>query len=137
MAGLGALHSLAGGVGAGHSTANSINSNHISFFTGDDLLRKFWEIENAPRQDPTMFTPHEKLVVQQFISTHKHSEDGRFIVQLPRKPDAKPLGDESRAQAVTRFLTLEQSLRSKGRFKVVNEVINKNILNWVMQNWCV
>ena len=115
---------LAGGVGAGYSTANSISSNHISFLTGDDLLRKFWEIENAPRQDPMMFTPHEKLVVQQFISTHKHSEDGRFIVQLPRKPDAKPLG-ESRAQAVRRFLTLEQSLRSKGRFKVVDEVIQE------------
>ena len=70
-----------------------------------------------------MFTPQEKLVVQQFISTHKHS-DGRFIVQLPWKPDAKPLG-ESRAQAVRCFLTLEQSLRSKGRFKVVDEVIQE------------
>ena len=95
---------LAGGVGAGHSTANSISSNHISILTGDDPLRKFWEIEDGPRQDPMMITPQEKLVLKQFISTHKRSEDGRFIVQLPRKPDAKPLG-ESRAQAVRRFLS--------------------------------
>jgi hypothetical protein len=74
-------------------------------------------------QDP-MFTPQEKFILDQFVSTHKHSEGGRFIVQLPRKPDAKPLG-ESRGQAVRRFLSLEQSLRSKGRFKVVNEVIQE------------
>ena len=60
---------IAGGVGAGHSTANSISSNHIPILTGDDLLRKFWEIENGPRQDPMMFTPQGTLVVQQFIST--------------------------------------------------------------------
>ena len=115
---------LAGGVGAGYSTANSISSNHISILTGDDLLRKFWEIEDGPRQDPMMITPQEKLVLKQFISTHKSSEDGRFIVQLPRKPDVKLLG-ESRAQAVRRFLSLEQSLRSKGRLKVVDEVIQE------------
>ena len=63
-------------------------------------------------------------MVQQFISTHKHSEDGRFIVQLLWKPDAKPLG-ESRGQAVRRFITLGQSLRSKGRFKVVDEVMQE------------
>ena len=115
---------LAGGVGAGYSTGNSISSNHISILTGDDLLRKFWETEDGPRQDPMIFTPQEKLVLKQFISTHKHSKDGRFIVQLPWKPDAKPLG-ESRAQAVRRFLSLEQSLHSKGRFKVVDEVIQE------------
>ena len=93
---------LAGGAGAGHSTANSISSNHISILTGDDLLRKFWEID-GPRQYPMMFTPQEKLVVQQLISTHKHSEDGKFIAQLPWKQDAETLG-ESRAQAVRHFL---------------------------------
>lgn len=115
---------LAGGVGVGHSTSDSISSNHISIVTGDDLLRKFWEIEDGPRQDPTMFTPQEKLVLKQFISTHELSKDGRFIVQLPRKTDAKALG-ESRAQTVRRFLSLEQSLRSKERFKVVDEVIQE------------
>ena len=94
---------LAGGVGAGHTTVNSISSNHVSILTGDDLLRKFWEIEDRPREDPMTFAPQEKLVLRQFLSTYKRSEDGRFIVQLPRKPDAKALG-ESRAQAVRRFL---------------------------------
>ena len=62
----------------------------------------FGEIEDGPRHDPMMFTPEEKFVQRQFIETHKRSEDGRFIVQLPRKPDAKALG-ESRVQAVRHF----------------------------------
>lgn len=115
---------LVGGVGTGRSMTNRMISNHVSVLTGDDLLRKFWEMEDGPRQDPMMFTPQEKLVLEQFLSTHKRSEDGRFIVQLPRKPDAKALG-ESRAQAVRHFLSLERSLRSKGRFKIVDEVIQE------------
>ena len=62
---------LAGGVGTGHSTANHVISNHVSILIGDDLLRKFWEIEDGPRQDPMMFTPQEKLVLKQFLSTYK------------------------------------------------------------------
>ena len=71
-----------------------------------------------------MFAPQEKLVLRQFFSTYKRSEDGRFIVQLPQKPNAKALG-ESRAQAVTRFLSLEQSLRYKGRFRIMDEVMQE------------
>ena len=116
---------LAGGVGSGRFAANNIMiSNHVSIFTGDDLLRKFWEIEEGPKNDPMMFSPQEKLVVNQFLSTHKRSNDGRFIVQLPKKLDAKALG-ESRAQAVRRFYSLERSLRCKGRFKIVDEVIQE------------
>ena len=66
---------LAGGVSTGHSTANHMISNHVSIFTGD-ILRKFWEIEDGPRQDPMIFTPQEKLVLKQFLSTHKRREDG-------------------------------------------------------------
>ena len=43
---------------------------------------------------------------------------------MPRKPDAKALG-ESRTQAVRRFHYLERSLRSKGKFKTVDEVIQE------------
>ena len=66
----------------------------------------------------------EKLVLKQFLTTHKRSDNGCFIVQLPQKPDAKALG-ESRAQAVRRFLSLKRSLRSKGKFKIVDEVMQE------------
>ena len=43
---------------------------------------------------------------------------------LPRRPDAKPLG-ESRSQAVRRFLSLEHSLHCKGQFADFNAVMQE------------
>ena len=43
---------------------------------------------------------------------------------LPRKPEAKDLG-ESKSQAVRRFLSLERSLHSEGKFKEVDGVIQE------------
>ena len=34
-----------------------------------------------------IYAPQEKLVLKQFLTTHKRSKDGRLIVQLPQKPD--------------------------------------------------
>ena len=51
-------------------------------------------------------TPEEQSVVQHFMDNHSQTEDGHFIVPLPKKPHAKPL-DESRCQAVRRFLSFE------------------------------
>ena len=50
------------------------------------------------------------------------TESGRFIVPLPRKPDAKPIG-ESRSRAVRRFLALERSLHHKDRFQEDDSVM--------------
>ena len=91
--------------------------------TGDDLFRKFWEIEEFPN-DQSYLTPEERLVVQHFKDNHSQSEDGRFIVPLPKKPHAKSLG-ESRSQAVRRFLSLEQSLHAKEQFDEFDSVMNE------------
>ena len=44
-------------------------------------------------------TPDEEAVVTHFRETHRFDSEGRFIVPLPMKPEAKPLG-ESRSLAV-------------------------------------
>ena len=46
---------------------------------------------------------------------YNRDETRRFIVLLPKKPNAEILG-ESRSLAVQRFLWLEQSLHSKNKF---------------------
>ncbi len=76
--------------------------------SGNDLLRQFWDSSNL--------SSDERSVIQHFKDTHTRTEEGRFIVPLPKKPKSKPLG-ESRSQAVRRFLSLEKSLCSKGQFK--------------------
>ena len=74
-------------------------------------------------------TSEEKSVMQNFIIHHSRTTEGQFVVPLPRKADAKPLG-ESRSQAVRRFLSLgflslERSLHSKNQFKEFGTIIEE------------
>ena len=108
---------LAGGTGS--DAKPIVAMHHIMVHTGDDLLRRFWEVESLG--DKYNLTPEESEVVEHFKANHTRSEDGRFVVPLPRNPKSQSLG-ESRSQAVRRFLSFERSLHSKGcfpEFKIV------------------
>ena len=100
-----------------------VASHHASFTVGDELLRRFWEIEENPSNE-ACHSPEERSVVQHFKETHYRSDLGRFVIPLPKKPHSKPLG-ESRSQAVRRFLSLERSLHSKGQFKAFSDVMEE------------
>ena len=89
----------------------------------DDLLRKFWEIEDHNLNRP-VFTQEERTVIQHFESSHSRSSDGKYIVPLPRKPGITPVG-ESRTNAIRRFVNLERSLRSRGTFKEFANVVQE------------
>ena len=91
--------------------------------SADDLLRRFWEVEDPALQQP-IFSAEEKTVVKHFEQTHTRDEVGRFVVPLPIKEDAYPLR-ETRALAVRRFLSLEHSLRSNRKFDTFAEVMNE------------
>ena len=113
-----ALETKFGWVLAGKTTLTSqqpiVGSHHATVCSGDDILRKFWEIEEGPK-DGSNLTPEEQAVTLYFQNTHSRTEEGRFVVPLPKDPQARPLG-ESRAQAVRRFMTMEHNLHSKGQF---------------------
>ena len=81
----------------------------------DELLRKFWEIENPHFQEPT-FSIDERSVMEHFKEKHYRNADGQFVVPLPINSRVVPLG-ESRTMAVRRFKNLEQSLYRKGQFE--------------------
>ena len=93
---------------------------HASTVCGDDLLRRFWEIEEPPLSSPAS-SLEERSVVRHFETNHSRTKSGRFIVPLLRKP---PIG-ESRSQAVRRFLALERSLHHKDRFQEVDSVMKE------------
>ena len=105
------------------SIPSSTTSHHVATISGDDILRKFWEIEECPGVNSN-HSPEESTVVRHFAENHKRSEDGRFIVPLPRNPQAKQLG-ESRSSAVRRFLSLERSLHSRNHFGEFSTVMNE------------
>ena len=67
-------------------------------FDSDELLKRFWEIENPYMQEP-MLSINEKRVMEHFKENHLRDTKGRFVVPLPLNPDATPLG-ESRSRAV-------------------------------------
>lgn len=122
-----AIETSFGWVLAGAVDCNTPRSQVVSHLTsvlsGDDLLRKFWEVEELRTGSPAV-SPEEQSVFAHFQSSHHRDETGRFVVPLPRRPDAKPLG-ESRSLSVRRFLSLERSLRTKGQFQDFAEVIDE------------
>lgn len=103
------------------STHISVTSLHSFIYSGNDILQHFWEIEEAPPEQSAL-SMKERMVVCYFEANHSWTHDGRFIVPLPRDPSARSIG-ESRSQAVRRFLSLETSLTTKGRFKELDEVM--------------
>ena len=88
---------------------------HASVESSDDLLRKFWEVEESPGS-PLALSQEERIVVQHFETNNSLTKEGRFVAPLPRKSEAKPIG-ESTSQAMPRFLYLEHSLTQNGRFQ--------------------
>ena len=113
---------LAGSVEGG-TTADRLVSYHISLSSSDDILRRFWEIEDSPLSAVSL-SPDERSVVQHFEDNHSRASTGRFIVPLPRKKNVRPLG-ESRSQAVRRFLSLERTLHARRQFDQFSEVMSE------------
>ena len=105
--------------------AACITTYHTSLLSGDDVLRKFWEIEEKPMSDSAL-SLEERTVVHHFRNHHSRTDSGRFIVPLPKKSDTRPIG-ESRSQAVRRFLSLERSLQSKNQFAEFEAVMKEYI----------
>ena len=103
--------------------AQVVVSHHTALLTGDDLLRRFWEVEEKLGPDGHL-TQEEKLVLDQFKNCHTRLENGRFMVPLPKKSGTKPLG-ESRSQAVRRFVAFEHSLHRKSQFPEFKAVIDE------------
>ena len=113
---------LAGNTGP-QADAQLVITHLTSVLTGDDLLRKFWEVEEKTIADCTL-TLEERCAVDHFNSHHSRNQDGRFVVPLPKRSMAPKLG-ESRSQAVRRFLSFERSMHSKGVFPEVQKVMEE------------
>ena len=114
---------LAGNVANAQESLVHVASHQVTMQSGDDLLRKFWEIEESPAT-MTPMSPEERLAVHYFDTQHYLSEDGRFVVPLPVKSEVKLIG-ESHSTAVRRFLSMERSLNARGQFGELKEVMSE------------
>ena len=90
----------------------------------DELLTKFWELEEPPKTAPAL-TPEEERVQDHYHSTHSYdSQAGRYIVSLPKKEGNFTLG-ESRNQALNRARANERALLRKGTWDKFQNVIRE------------
>ena len=105
------------------SSAEHVTTHHTSVVFKDDTLHKSWEIEEAPTSEVTL-SLEERGILNHFKTNHSRTEGGRFVVPLPKRPDAKSIG-ESRSQAVRTFLSLERSLNSRGGFQEFESVMRE------------
>ena len=66
---------LAGRTSSHLSSHLSIISHHVSVTvtSGDDILRSFWEIEENPRKQSSLY-PEERSVVEHFNKNHTRTE---------------------------------------------------------------
>ncbi|XP_045453257.1 uncharacterized protein LOC123662459 [Melitaea cinxia] len=78
-------------------------------------LQRFWELESVPEK--RSYTPDEELCESFFRRTHNRDLTGRYVVALPFKVNAPPLG-ESRQIAVARFHKLEYRLERNPQLKI-------------------
>ena len=115
---------LCGNTESSTSCSSAVTVSHASIEMIDDLIHKFWEIEEPPNHLVSHLSMEERIVVQHFKTKHTRNPDGRFVVPLPKKSEGVTLG-ESRSQAVRRFLSLERSLNSKNQFVEFDAVMQE------------
>ena len=101
------------------SLAPQVATYHVLCATGDDVLRKFWEVEDGPLSETTL-SPEERSAVHHFKVNQTRTKDGRFMVPLPKRENAKLLG-ESRSQAVQRFLSMNASFILRTSFRSLEQ----------------
>lgn len=91
------------------------NVSDASIAELNTTLKQFWEMEELEGKRVRSY--QEELVEQIFVNKHKRMADGRYQVDIPIRPDAKPLGS-SRETAMRRFLWMEKRLERDSALQV-------------------
>lgn len=86
-------------------------SSLLSIQELNDQMERFFEKECIPDSAAeTLFeNPDDAYAEKHFVSTHSREPNGRFVVQLPFKPDAPDLGN-NRSRATACFHKMEMKL---------------------------
>ncbi|RLU22365.1 hypothetical protein DMN91_004643 [Ooceraea biroi] len=110
---------LSGPVNLG-SNLETVVSLHCSIEQCESLnqsLERFWEIENCSFDVKPVRSETERKCEEFFERTTKRDNSGRFIVRLPIRENAEPLG-ESREIAEKRLKQLERCFKNNRSLQV-------------------
>ena len=99
----------------GGGTLSTLNEEAVCRRTR--ICKRLWKMDQIPG-DEEQLTSDDQKTLDQIRSTTTRGEDGRMVVQLPRKATAPELG-ESHPIAEQRFQQNERSLHRKGKLERV------------------
>ncbi|XP_037819937.1 uncharacterized protein LOC119609284 [Lucilia sericata] len=86
-----------------------INSSIENESNIDSIVKKFWELEEIPKESTKIYSEEQQECEEIFRNSVRRLSSGRFEVSLPFKSDTKLLGS-SFETAKRRFLSLERKL---------------------------
>jgi hypothetical protein len=91
---------LCGDISPGTNSQRVTTYHSIIRSSDDDIIRKFWEIEETPNKLESNLSIEECYVVNHYKTSHIRKSDGRYIVpkmesKLLANPDPKPFADFS------------------------------------------
>ena len=94
----------------------------------NDLLARFWTVEEPP-ESVSMYTPtDEELVQDHYLHSHSYVPDpGYYQVSLP-KTSNQPILGLSRPQALHRFISNERSLVKNGTHEAFQGVVREYLV---------
>lgn len=97
---------------------NNIVSMHTCI-SADDLLKKFWELEEPLFNGKRLLSEEEQSCEDFFIKTHKRDSSGRYVVRLPfRTSNPECQYGNSYDIARKRFYLLEKRLLNNPEFQI-------------------
>lgn len=96
-----------------HLLKRVFNTTIIDECSLEKLLQRFWEQEEI--SDNPTWTAEEEACESHFKATHFKNQEGRYVVELPLKPDSPPLG-ESYKMALQRLLAMERKMHRNKEF---------------------
>ncbi|XP_055590095.1 uncharacterized protein LOC129742245 [Uranotaenia lowii] len=74
----------------------------------EELLEKFWKVESC--DDQPAWSKEEQDCEEDFKQTHSRTEDGRYVIQLPKHVNWERMLGDSRVMALDRYRKLENRL---------------------------
>ncbi|XP_060800708.1 uncharacterized protein LOC132901847 [Amyelois transitella] len=95
---------------------NIIMSFHIQL-EENELIKKFWEIESEPSSNKKILTQEEQDCEDHFKATTCRDETGRYVVELPFRPNVRRDYGDTRSVAVKRLFGLEKRLDKNSTLK--------------------
>ncbi|XP_055632434.1 uncharacterized protein LOC129772927 [Toxorhynchites rutilus septentrionalis] len=81
----------------------------------EELIEKFWRVDGC--EDQPAWSKEEQECEEDFKRTHSRSENGRYIIKLPKHTNWDRMLGNSRAMALDRYRKLEKRLERNQNMK--------------------